>query len=446
LYNRDVPDRLARLSPRAILLAGFAVFAVYAYPGYQSWDSMTQLAQARRGVYSDDHPPAMAVLWHVLEVFVHGPLLMWLLSAVLFTAGVYHLLATRLTARAAAVATVAMLWFPPIGTVIAAIYKDTTMAAFLVAAVPLLVARRNVIGLVLVGAATAMRWNAIAATLPIVVLLYQHADFTRVRRYATAIAAWLVVTAATMALNGVLADEPKHYWYKTQALMDIADTVANARDYSDAELADELAGVELTVHDHVQDALRRIYKPVDFRHLDRGDTQIFVPPETPAGRAAVARAWQRVIADNPGAYLRYRWDNFVMLLRLDGAVYDNAPITNMLRFHEEANFLGFDLEPGRLQLALREGNRLISRTTLFDPYWYALLGVVLLWLARRDRVVAALLLSGLAYEAAWLVLAPTADYRYSHWMVTCTVLGGALWWADRVRKRAAASRPSGSGS
>jgi hypothetical protein len=434
------------VKPRTILTLGFAAFAVYAFPGYMGWDSMTQLAQARRHVYSDDHPPAMAVLWRVLEVFVHGPLLMWLVGAIPFVLGVYYLLQTRLPARAAAIATVAVLWFPPVGTVVAAIYKDTTMAAFLMAAVPLLVARRNAVGLLLVVAATAMRWNAIAATLPIVVLLYHHGSLAGARRYAAAAGAWLAVTAIAMLLNTVLADEHKRYWYKTQALMDIADTVANARDYSDAELADELAGVDVIPHDHVQDAFRRIYKPVDFRHLDRGDTQIFVAPETDAGRDAVARAWKRVIADNPGAYLHYRWDNFVMLLRLDHAVYNNAPITSVLRFHEDYDYLGHDLEPGRVQGWLLEGNRLISRTPVFDPYVYVALALVLLWLARRDRVASALLLSGLAYEAAWFVLAPTADYRYSEWLVACTIVGGILVWARRRATRRASSRRSDTGS
>ena len=65
-----------------------------------------------------------------------------------------------------------MLWFPPIGTVIAAIYKDTLMASLLVAGTALLVSersRRHAWGLALIGGATAMRYNAIAATLPIVV-------------------------------------------------------------------------------------------------------------------------------------------------------------------------------------------------------------------------------------------------------------------------------------
>ena len=424
-----------RLSARGILIAGYLVFLLYAYPGFMSWDAMTQLAQARRDVYSDDHPPAMAVLWHVLEHVLRGPLPMFLLGSVPFVVATHRLFATRMTVRAAAVAATLVLWFPPVGSVLAAIYKDTLMASLLMAAVPLLVARKNAAGLALVCAATAMRYNAIAATLPIVLLL---CDLGRAgwRRYALALAAWLGVTVAAMAVNGALADTSKHYWYKTHALMDIADTLAKSRDYSDADITRELDGVKLTHTTDIQAWLRGIYKPVDFRHLDRDATQIFELPETPDERAGVARAWKRVIADNPGAYLHYRLDNFIMLLRLDHAVYDNAPIAISLRYHEDFHEVEHDLTAARIQAAMMEAIRKLSRTHVFDPYPYAIVALALLVVAarRRDAIVAALALSGLAYEAAWFVLAPTADFRYSQWMIACTVVAAVLAGASYLRR------------
>ncbi len=428
---------MCSLSPRAILAGGWAVFELYAYPGYMSWDSMTQLAQARRGIYTDDHPPAMAALWRVLELVVTGPLPMLLLGSIPFVIGLYVLLSRVMASRAAAIATVLLLWFPPIGTVIAAIYKDTLMASLLVAGTALLVSERRRMhtwGLVLISAATAMRYNAIAATLPIVVLLYRFRGLVGWRRYAIAATAWLAVTAAAMGVNAVLADRAMHYWYRTHALMDIAGTLNYARDYSDDEVARLLDGVPLAHRDRVQERFREGYQPVDFRQLDRGPMQIFVAPQTETERIAVARAWRDVIHDNLGAYLHYRWDNFAMLLRLDHRVYDNAPITFVLRWHEEADFIGHDLEPGRIQRELLEVNRLISRTPLFDPYPYALLALALLAFALRDRLIAALLLSGLAYEGAWFLLAPTADYRYSHWMITCTLVAAVMLVAKRMSR------------
>src|SRR5580704_7913213 len=118
-------SRMRSLSPRAILAGGYAIFALYAYPGYMSWDAMTQLAQARRGIYSDDHPPAMAALWRVLELVINGPLPMLLACSVPFLIETCYLLRDKLSPRASAIVAVLLLWFPPVGTVMAAVYKDT---------------------------------------------------------------------------------------------------------------------------------------------------------------------------------------------------------------------------------------------------------------------------------------------------------------------------------
>src|SRR5262249_10352721 len=146
------------------------------------------------------------------------------------------------------------LWFPPIGTIMAAIFKDTMMATCLVAAIPMLVARRRSwLGLVLVGAATLFRYNALAATFPLVVLLLRWRETRGVRRYAIATVAWLGVTFGALATTRVLADEETHYWYWSHALMDIAGTLEYSRDYPDAELERVFEGAPLVVHDHIHE-------------------------------------------------------------------------------------------------------------------------------------------------------------------------------------------------
>ena len=396
---------------------------VYAFPGFMSWDSVTQLAQARRHVYTDDHPPAMAALWHFLEHFVHGPLGMLLVNSVPFLLGLYFLLVRWMSPRRAAVVAVALLWFPPIGTIMAAIFKDSIMASFLIAGTPLLLAERRryqLLGLALMGAATAMRYNALAATFPLIVLLFRAS--VGWRRYAISLVAWLGVTIAALGVNRVLADEAKHYWYGSHALMDIAGTLEFSRDYSDDELRVMLDGVPLKIDDHIQQRLRDIYQPVDFRHLDRGPHQVFVPPTTDAERQAIARAWRRMIEANPAAYLHFRWENFVVLMRFDLAQYPNAHVAFMMPWHEDAEAVDYDAAPARIQAALRKAMVAISETHLFDPYFYFALALVLLPFARRHALAIALLLSGLAYQLAWFFLAPTGDYRYSHWLVTTTLL------------------------
>ena len=64
-----------------------------------------------------------------------------------------------------------------------------------------------------------------------------------------------------------------------------------------------------------------------------------------------------------------------------------------------------------------------------------LLGLVLLGYAirRRDGCVIAVITSGILYEASYFIGAAAPDYRYSHWMVTCTVIAAAIVFDERLR-------------
>jgi hypothetical protein len=424
-------------SPRRILVVGWLVFLIYAFPGYMSWDATTQLAQARRDHFTDDHPPAMALAWRVLEHVVHGPAPLLVIVSLAFLWGVHALLARYLAPRPAAIAAVLVLWFPPIGTVMAAIFKDTLMAAMLAAGVALLLDdRKRWLGLAVVGAATLFRYNAIAATLPFVVLLFRPSAANGVRRYALAIAAWLGITVAALATTRALADEETHYWYWSNAVMDIAGTLEYARDYSDAELEEVFAGVPLRAHDHIQARFRAVFEPVDFRHVTRGPHRVMDEAATADERSAVARAWWRLVRDNFGAYLEYRWGTFSALMRFDHAEYVNAYVRFSAFGHDEGDFVGHDAAPSKIQRVMQDAMIAVSRTSLFDPAPYFILAILLLPFALRDRVAAALLLSGIAYQLSYFPLAPTADYRYSQWMVTTTVLAAIVLFARRYRRHA----------
>ncbi|HTL36009.1 MAG TPA: hypothetical protein VL326_22920, partial [Kofleriaceae bacterium] len=74
-----------------------------------------------------------------------------------------------------------------------------------------------------------------------------------------------------------------------------------------------------------------------------------------------------------------------------------------------------------------------KRTRLFRPHLYLALTLILIGFARRHRDILALLLSGLAMELTMIPLGWTADFRFSHWMVTCTVLAIVMLIARRAR-------------
>src|SRR4051812_32316639 len=117
-------------SPTVILLVGFALFVFYAFPGYMSNDSCDQLLDARGQAFSDAHPPVMAAEWLILDMIIAGPVLMLLVQGALFLGGLASLLRHVLAPRAAALAAVLILLFPPVMTTMAVIWKDSQMAAF----------------------------------------------------------------------------------------------------------------------------------------------------------------------------------------------------------------------------------------------------------------------------------------------------------------------------
>ncbi len=421
-----------RPSPRAILVAALAVFAIYAFPGYIGWDTEAHLLQARSGIYTDAHPPIIAALWRVVELLITGPVGMLAIQAATLLAGLYSIFRVQLAPRVAAIAAAAVFVFPPVAGVTALVIKDALMAGFLVLGAGWLAHGRTRRGLVACAIASAMRWNALAATLPIIVGLLP----TRargVRRLAIAVGAWLAITIAAMGVNALLTDRHVHYWYGTQAYQDIGGTLRWMDDLPDADANAMLAGVPLASTDRIQARTRAAYNPSDYRQLTAGPDRIFDAPKSPVDRTAIAAAWWRVVVGHPAAYARYRWDNFRYLIQLDHP-YTFAHVYvwfTVIAAPEETPKLQHDAAPSRIQDVMRRGSIALSNTWLYWPWIYMLASCALLVMCRRQRVVVALLVSGLAYQLAWFVLAPTSDFRYSQWMVTCCAIGAASWIARR---------------
>jgi hypothetical protein len=117
---------------------------------------------------------------------------------------------------------------------------------------------------------------------------------------------------------------------------------------------------------------------------------------------------------------------------MPSAVY--ASFTDSLDRAGSAARIGHNAVSSKLQRWLHTAMSWIASSWLFRPWVYLVLSLILLPLC-RDRIVLALVLSGIANEAALFVLAPTVDYRYSIWLVVATLLALAC-----VISRARAAR------
>jgi len=326
----------------------------------------------------------------------------------------------------------------------AVIWKDPLMAGFLMLGTgALLSARRGVrvAGLLAMFGANAVRYNALGATFPLVVLLFEwRPGLPWLKRYAIATAAWLAVTFAAFRANAELADHELHTW-TVLAVYDIAGTLAFADgELPDAELEAELAGTDLLVHRDIHAQIRKLYNPADCLPTINDPQALWgLPingyiPAPEAQRDGIARAWKETIARRPLAYTKHRLSVMKEVVGLGRSDASGAIAKRDYQWPDYVNQLGMGTGWSKLQRKLTRFYRLLVRATpLFSAWMYLAITLALLPLARRQRDVLALLLSGLGLEATLLVFAASSDYRYSHWLVTCTVAAAIILGVRRYR-------------
>ncbi len=434
----------SRLTPRQILLVGWGAFLLYAWPGFMSFDSVYQLQESRSGYFSDGHPPMMAQLWRIVEVFIAGPAGMLMLQSSVFLVGVFLILRRRMTARTAAIGASLLLWFPPVGGVLAVIWKDSQMTAWIVLGVGLVMSdrrRTKLYGLAAIALGTAMRHNALVMTLPLVVLLFVwDTKHGFVKRYAIAIVAWIAVTMSARVASEALTDEHRHIYAHSLQLCDMTSTLRFVDEpISDEILFETLRGSTVIPTEGLHERTKR-FDPrgslID--NLWWNAYSFFRIPKTDAERAGNARAWKAIVFAYPKAYLAYRWEVFRRVLGLDEEearspfytwfVDIQSPFYTHIRIHHDAS-------PSHLQEWLREATHLIGRSPLSRVITYMILAFLLLPFCIRDREVLAWVLSAFANEAFLFVFSPTTDWRYSYWLILSVWLGVVLLVARRASTR-----------
>ncbi len=450
-WSRAISERWRGLSPRQILLVGWLGLLLYGYPGFMSFDSMWQLAQTHAGHYNDWHPPVMAGLWRLCEVFIAGPAGMLLLQSACFLAGSYLVFRSVMSERAAAIIASLVLWFPPIATVMAVIWKDSQMIGFLMLGVGLIIQERRGVklwGLVALLLGTAMRHNAAAITVPLVVLCFVWDPAHRfIKRYGLALAVSLAITIVAQLGNAALTDEEQHLWHTNIALNDITATLRyTEQTIPDDELRATFAGIRLLPDRDLHEAARRGHAENDGEYISvlwTATNQLFFEPQTREERDAVMRAWKQIVFGHPGAYLAYRWHLSKMLLEINGEPLVSPVYCWFIDIQDPdlSPLIGeHDASGGKIQNVLRDALQGLGRPPGFWVALYLVAGIVLLAVSVRDRVRFALLASGLANEAALFVVAPTPDERYSIWLVVVVVVTAILLVGKRhAGRRATAS-------
>ena len=440
LWDR-VAGRVSSLPPLAILALGWCLLIIYAFPGQMTQDSFDHLREARSGLYSDGHPPLINPIWKLCDAIIAGPFGMLVLQTILLLAGLYFILRRVFAERRAAWWATAIFVFPPIAVTMAVIWKDCIMAGCLaLGAAGLLSERRSrkLLALVAMFVATGVRYNAFGATLPLIVLLFQwRPEWRGVRRYALSVCVWFATTVSAFVANAAITDHKLHLWHSSLALFDTVGTLAHLdEDLSDDELRLAFAGTEVLTKSNIHANIREAYRPRDFFPIVNHPklAMWFVPingyvPAPEHQREAIAKMWWETITSHPLEYIQHR------LAVLRSALVGGGVVPSReFQYPENAHQAGLSTGWSPIQLAMTKWMRFaVKRTPFFTPWIYLVIAFILLPLAARQRDVLAILLSGIVMESSLFFLAASNDYRYSHWMILCTIIAVVMLTARRYR-------------
>jgi hypothetical protein len=406
------------LYPGAFLLAiiGFSFFAIACYPGFMSVDSLEQYKQAHTLKFADGHPPVMAWLWSKLNFILDGPQSLLFLHLGLLWSGLYIWCINAGKSRAAG-------WFillgvaPWVANFEGVLWKDMGMAFSLLLGLGLLIGEKPTKFQVFVATglllyAFMVRSNAPAALLPII--WYQSG------RLFPSLSGRVRVAITAISLASMFAFMNFFNYY----LLD-----AEKNRMASYMMVDDL--VHLSVA-----ADKSLLPRVDFNTVKEcsqemiGGTKLvgrlfclITKPSyqgvAPMPYEEVKEAWVSAVTSNPFAYVKFRLDAYLYLLR------DPSERPYIYWFSGiSPNEMGLTQKDNIATALLRSYVNGMTHLApfLFKPYWWltmALLFLCATLLMRGDKnsltLIRVLLVSALLYMLSYIPLTPMADFRYVYW-------------------------------
>lgn len=412
-------------------VGGCALTVVTFFPGYMSWDSVTYLRQGRSGVYLDEQSPVVSFVWGLLDLVITGPALMLVFQNALLWLGLYLFFRFALPGprwRPLAIASVG-LW-PGVFSMSGTIWKDVHMtAAYLLAAALLqesaVTGSRRPLAFVLplLVYGTAARLNAAAALLP----LCLWAAFVAWKSFGQPPSRLKPILAG--AALSVLVVGLSTGW---QRLLTGGKTVFPAQYLLEYDLAAMSVEVgENLLPDYFQEEPNPVTLEV-LRHGFYPYSGVTLIGSSPTREklahdaeryAAVRRTWVRAVVDHPRAWLKHRR---MLVSNMFGMGRD--PVVYVMHDGiEPENGLGLVFRPSAWNRLVSAGLWGLRETVVFKGWAYMLLIIASVALAlRRNRaslpLVIPLATSAGLYAAAYVVVAPSSEYRYLLWSVVVSLL------------------------
>lgn len=430
------------------------LFAVW-YPGAMSQDTFAQLSQARTGEYIDAWPPTFAAGWGFLDQVFPGPAPILAFQLILYfgsSALILGLLAKE-SPVAGGIAFLAFALWPSLHGIIGVVWIDIVMAAIFLAACAMAVLaiycagtkRYALLALsaVLLFLGIGLRHNAAAAAGPIAMLIVYSAARPRVigmPALATLLFSGLAIVVVCFVLASVLSSSltqtKAHFW--TGLLQyDLAGiAVRQPPDAFNSEIFEPQTLDDLTTL-YTPRSVVPLRLGYQVHEQEIGRDPLYATPLSdrftagnPEDRLQLVSAFLQAVRDNPMAYLSHRAAVFRSLTGLPPWQGLWGPVYTRI----DPNEFGVEPRPELVNRAFRI-LRDLSSSALFWPATYMAVSIFGLGLSgtlayRKNSdglfIASLLYLSGLLHMMGLFFVAQSADFRYSHWLITTAVLASVI--------------------
>jgi hypothetical protein len=431
------------LRARAILVAGWIAFLLYAYPGFMPPGAPDQLFDTRTGSFTDWNPVVMTELWRIVGRVVAGPSGLLFVQSALVLFGAFAILRRYFVPRAAAIAAVCVLLFPPILATTAVIAPGALVAALLLAGTAAFTSARRairILGLVAMVFACGTSGAACIAAVPLVLAGFRWTTADRgMRRFAIALAAWLLTVGAGLALDRELVDART----KRPEVEAAVDDIVGMLRWKPELAHTAMPGVPLATTDPTELAHRAAADYGKHAKYTVGPTRVFEPP-TETDRDAILAARYDLARTAPAAYLNHRWRVWRDVLGFAKPWY---PVWQQFEPKNiDRETFGQAASSSLLQRGLLKPIKWLGKGILFRPHFYLFLAVFLAIAAvvRGHRDLAVWFASAIGYELALAVTINSRMFFESLWLVVATTIATLAFAVrelearnERVRQQAA---------
>lgn len=374
LDNRQFGTAFAAI---ALLLA--AANLAVGWPGTLTPDSKSQLSQVITGVFTDWHPPLMAVIWSLIGGTVPS---MLTLQIGLHWFGFWALAEAlrRDDAGKWAWAMLALGLTPIAVKYTGVIQKDSLLASFFISAFGLAALKSgHKLGLIIGAAGALCRANGVFALPPLLLTRFSGLKLLPAIGMCVVVAAVLIPISSVV--NHALFRAERTGVERSVQLFDLAGIARFSGDNS--FLPQGAEGAE------------RCYTPLFWDALvDPGCARLNDLPPSLTG------AWFQGITSHPIAYAKHRLSHFnrtIFFIVPPMQQCVEAPTHHQCDFSKRGLIIDF-----------------ITKNALLWPATWLAIGFVLMF-GNLHPVSRALNLSGMLYGSAYLVVGVAADFRYFYW-------------------------------